>query len=348
MNLKVVPITVNIECNNCWDIFLNALKVHFPDFAMYQPSSKEFYFQDTISPATEQTIQPYVDIFNCVAGEQTYLQANDVSEFAQIVKTTDPGITENLEAGTMWLNKAKAELFVCMDDTIDKNVWRGLVTGRIISPIPPANKFDFFQDGSTAAFLNLDGNATDIGGLNSGIASGIKYIDALDNKGADSNGTGQIRITSNFSTGTSVVASAWVKWNGSSGVMPFGMRAYDAYVYLGNLGFNTFRSDVYGFDFTPYINKWVYLTVVFIEGQYGRIYLNGVAQSLSQKVSTISVSNAKISDTFCIFGTTSSRGYRDFGAIDRFRLFTRELSDLEVSQLYQAEKTYIDSIGAIL
>jgi len=347
MNLKVVPIAVNIECNNCWDIFLNALKVQFPDFAMYQPSSKEFYFQDTIPLSTEQSIQPYVDIFNCVAGEQAYLQANAVSEFAQIVKTTDPTITENLEAGTLWLNKTKAELFVCMDETTDKNVWRGLVTSRIISPIPPANKFDFFQDGSAVSFLNLDGDTTDLGGLNPGVASGVRYVDALDNQGVNSNGSGQIRINAALNTSGAIVASAWVKWNGTNSVMPYGMKSHDLYLSVGELGFNTFRGDVYGLDFTPYENKWCYLTAIFRDGQYGDIYIDGVKQVLTQRRSTILLSNAIIDNTFCIFGVTGSTGYRNFGTVDRFRLFSRELTEIEIGQLYLAEKNYIDSIGAL-
>ena len=175
----------------------------------------------------------------------------------------------------------------------------------------------------------------------------IKWAGGLEGKCAFSNRGGTIKfkklpIDENTSA---VTVAAWIKWNGVSNTMPFGFKYYDIYTYGGNLGFNTASSDITGIEFKEYINKWVYLQVVFRKNELGEIYLNGDQLSLELKSSNFDTNNAVLDSTLNIFGWGASAGYRNFGYIERLKLFSRDLTQAEAKLLFDAEKAYINSIN---
>jgi len=347
-------ITVNPECKNCWGIFLDTLKKSFPEFAMYDG---DFYFSDPedrydeesdsyLPPITEQDVQDWLDSFTCEKAEEEAYSSGDM--FVDIVvKNTDPTITENLDIDKIWVNKKTGDLFTCIDNTPDKNIWVGTKSGKLIRPIPPADKFDFYGDGSSVAFYKLSGDTRDSGGLYNGVDTRIAWEPYFDEYVADSrlNGTIKIKGLPFDDTTPKVTVSCWFKWNGKNGVMPFGWDQYDIYITSGKLGFNTFRGDIYGIDFKKYNKKWVYLTVTFVNGDYGSIFVNGVRQELSQQLSSIQSSQAKMSPNFTIFGHNLSSGYRRAGQIGRLRIFSKGLSDVEVGELTMSEVDLIRSVG---
>jgi len=330
------------KTGDCWDIFLNSLKINFSNFVQYKEGILYFLPGDT-----QEDIQSWIDSFECnIAEDEIYNSVQNI-DINTVVRTVDPTIYENLSKDIIWVNKRTGEIFTCIDDTIDANIWRGTSPGKLIRPIPPADKLDFYDDGSCVGFYKLCDNARDSTGKYHGKDYLINYVQAYDGLVADSvkyNGT--IKINLPFSNTTDIVVVAgWIKWKGQNATMPFGWASYDLYCYGGNLGFNTARGDLYGIDFRDYKNKWIYVVVEFKKGEVGNLFINGIKQSLSQRLGSFNSGSALIDDTFSIFGWKSGRSYRKFGEVGRVRIFNRALSDLEVEEITEAEFQLVRSLG---
>lgn len=329
----------NITCLN---IFLDALKIEFDSFAQFY-EDKLYFTVDSL----ESNVQTFIDTFDCAAAENVVL--NTFPETVDVLKQSkDPTISINPSGtGVVWVNEKTGDSFVCTNNTPNENVWVGMKTGKLIRPVPPADKFDFFGDSSIILFAPLNGTAEDMGGLYNGNEQRIVYEDLFDEQIASSTNNGTIKfenlpITSET---TDITVTSWVYWTGKNSTMPFGWDAYDIWCQDGNLGFNTFNSDLYGFNFKDYKNQWIYLSIVFKQGTLGKIFINGAEQILSQKRGTFNSAKGILSNKFSIFGVNTSTGYRNFGKIGRVRLFNRELNTLEIQTLTQAEVNMITSVG---
>jgi len=86
------------------------------------------------------------------------------SEVQEIIRSNEnPTTTINpSENGILWVNYTTNEIFVCMDNTLNQNIWKGN-NGTSISP-KPVYKFDILGDNSAVSFLQLDDDLTDMGG----------------------------------------------------------------------------------------------------------------------------------------------------------------------------------------
>ncbi len=76
---------------------------------------------------------------------------------------TNPLITTNAKIHSKWLNLTTAELFVCLDNTVDANVWYGS-NGSIASPnVAPKNPTNDFPSNlySTQSYSHIFSGATD-------------------------------------------------------------------------------------------------------------------------------------------------------------------------------------------
>lgn len=340
--MELFKYNTDISNVSCSETFLSALKIQFDEFAQYY--NNELYFSvDTL----QSEVQDFVDNFNCDEAKQ--IVADTVLNSADIVKNfRDPTISENpSETGLVWINEITGDSFICTNNTLDANVWVGMKTGRLIRPVPPADKFDFFDDDSCVLFSELNGNANDVGGLYNGVETSIYWEPAFDHKVASSRNNGTIKFNNlPFNSSTEAVTlSAWVYWNGNNAVMPFGWRGCDLWCESGNLGFNTFHSDLFGVDYTEYKNKWVYLSVIFEKNAIGRIFINGVEQTLSEKRPGFAPTSMKMDSTLSIFGSNVGSGYRQFGSVGRVRVFNRALTPEEVGAITQAEVDMITYIG---
>jgi hypothetical protein len=339
--MEYIEYDLNItqEAGDCWGIFLDALKLNFSNFAMYQNNKLYFLPEDN-----QEEIQEWINNFKCSEGEDTVYNGVSNIDITTVVRTVDPTIYENLDKDIIWINKRTGEIFTCIDDSIDANIWKGTTVGKIIRPVPPANKVDFFEDHSSLFFLQMNGDAKDMGGLYHGNETGIKWKTGLDGECAYS-GRGQIRVNNLPIENTDAITiSAWVKWTGRSGTMPFGFKQYDLYCYSGNLGFNTAGGDLLGFSFKEYRNKWIYLTVVFKRGEPGDIYINGEKQELTQILRKFSSVKATWENYICIYGWGWDRGYRAFGYTERVRAFSKALTEKEVQELTFAETSFINKL----
>ena len=89
------------------------------------------------------------------------------------------------------------------------------------------------------------------------------------------------------------------------------------------------------------------MVTVFRHQEIGEIYINGVKQTLTNFLGSFDSNNTDFGSQFNVFGWGSSSGYKDFGCIDRLRLFNRELTESEVNILSQSEIDYIKTIKEI-
>jgi hypothetical protein len=260
------------------------------------------------------------------------------------ISDENPTINVNPEIeNAIWLNRKTAETFVCVDNTPDKNIWKGS-KGTIIAPTT-LTKFDLFEDGSTIAVYPLDGNLHDLGGKYNGAPNPIrrdpvyevgKFNKCVKSRGNLYNCKFHIPELESYDV---ITVSAWLNWTGSySGIMPFGFYKYDIYIYGNALGFNTSCGDIYGIrNARNYYRKgWFHLVAEFHRGDVSKnkIWINGQKQDLYQIYSRPNNSYAIFKQDFYIFGWGISSGYRNFGMVDHVRLFKRALTDDEVLTLY--------------
>jgi len=347
MDYKKIEFNLPDKTGDCWNLFLNSLAYNFDKFVMYKEAAREFYFKEMTNEEKEEC-QDWINNFKCSEAEEELYNISDDITINTIIRTVDPTIYENLEKDILWINKRTGEMFTCIDNTIDRNIWRGTSPGKLIRPIPPADKLDFFNDGSCVGFHKLTENALDSTGKYHGVDRGIEYKQVFDGFVASSikkNGTIKIKKLPFDSNTETVTISAWIKWTGINSVMPFGWNNYDIYLNRGYLGFNTARGDIFGFDYTPYKNKWVYAVFEFKKGEPGKIYLNGQEIAIGQIMSSFGTSTAVMNSTLTIFGWKTGSSYRKFGEIGRVRIFNRSLTPQEIIEITSSEVELIRNLG---
>jgi len=259
---------------------------------------------------------------------------------ANVISLNNPQVTTNpLFKGFVWLNIKTLEKFECVKNNKDDNVWIG-DKGTIIMNIPPADKVDFFGDKSGIALFKFNNSLTDESGKYKAVKNGdVTYVEGKEKLAVYSNG-GQLRINKlPFNKDTKEVnVSFWFKWNGMNYQMPIGFYKCDLYICKsGKLGFNTGNGDNFGVDINKYKNKWIHVSANFRKFEYGDIFINGKKQTLKQNCSKISKYNMYFSNYLCVFGWGVTNSYRKAGAVDRLRIFTRNLTESEVDLIYKTE-----------
>lgn len=328
--------------SDCLDIFLNSLKLHISSFAMYYKNEIWFTLMNK-----EEEVQTFVDNFDCGVADAE-LRIVYPEEPEMIIMQGEPTTSFNpRNKGLIWINEVTGKMFTCTSNDRNKNIWVASDNGDVIRPVPGADKFDYFEDGSATAFYKFNSNCLDVGGQYHGAEDGVSWPQGLEDNCAFSNDSGRITIKNlPFSNDSGAITVAgWVNWNGISGCMPFGFKRHAAYCYGGNIGFTTSAGDIQGADFSKYANKWVYLIMTFRDGEYGEMYYYGVPQPTTKLYKNIKSKYADLESTFNIFGWGRDKGYRKFGLIDRLRLFNRGLTPEEALQLSEAEMEFIKSIN---
>ena len=113
------------------------------------------------------------------------------------------------------------------------------------------------------------------------------------NQALSFNGSNDVTLSSipvNTTAGAQNTVSFWMKWDGTSGVMPFGWSSYDLWFASACFGINTGNSDVLGISSSGLANTWVHVAVVFYNGvpsaSNDAIYINGVKQTITQCLSS--------------------------------------------------------------
>jgi|GEM_PF-5053101 len=165
----------------------------------------------------------------------------------------------------------------------------------------------------------------------------VAYVEGHNGKGLQVN-EGQVSIPLSdlgFDKNTQTVSvSFWFKWSGTNDSMPVGFNFYDAWIYNGFFGYNTAQSDIYGIN-NPYIKgEFVHTVLIFNKGDYNlnSMYINGVKQTLSQKLTAQLKSLTIFENNLNINGWSGNVGHRCNGdVIDDLKVFNRALTDDEVA-----------------
>jgi hypothetical protein len=132
--------------------------------------------------------------------------------------------------------------------------------------------------------------------------------------------------------------SFWMYWDGTDNVIAASFGAYDLWFNGGSFGFNTNASDIYGRASAGLANGWHHVAVVFTVGNVtaNKMWIDGVAQTLSQRLNTPYVPNAVLSLPLRLGGYGPSTYFRFMGRVDELRVYSGAISDADVSTAYTA------------
>jgi len=149
-------------------------------------------------------------------------------------------------------------------------------------------------------------------------------------------------VAVNTTTGGVNTVAFWMKWNGNGNQMPFawGGTYYDLFLGNGYFGINTGNGDMLGIPFTStnYAEEWVHVAAVFPNGtpttNNAKLFINGVPQTLAKCTGNMPSSKTATSNVFLSgWNTNNTSTYKFGGAIDDVRVYSRELTEVEVMAL---------------
>lgn len=140
----------------------------------------------------------------------------------------------------------------------------------------------------------------------------------------------------NITAGAKTSVSFWMYWDGTNSVMPMGWFRHDLWLVSGHFGFNTGNSDVFGISSAGLANRWTHVVAVFTNGNVAAdaLYIDGVAQVMSQRLSAPANGNAVVNSILRIGGWQSDTGYRFSGRIDEVKVYDGQLTPAEVTTLF--------------
>ena len=145
-------------------------------------------------------------------------------------------------------------------------------------------------------------------------------------------------VAANTAAGAKTTVSFWMYWNGANSVMPVGWFRHDLWLVSGHFGFNTANSDVFGISSAGLANRWVHVSAIFTNGSVtsNKLYIDGVSQTLTQRLSTPSLGNAVVNANLRVSGWQSDAGYRFRTRVDEVNVFDGEMTQSQVLTQYNA------------
>ena len=140
----------------------------------------------------------------------------------------------------------------------------------------------------------------------------------------------------NTTGGAKTSVSFWMYWDGTNSVMPMGWNRHDLWLVSGHFGFNTGNSDVFGISSAGLANRWVHVVAEFTNGNVAAnaLYIDGVAQVLTQRLSTPANAFAVVNATLRVGGWQTDTNYRFSGRIDEVKVYDGQLTPVEVTTLF--------------
>jgi len=142
----------------------------------------------------------------------------------------------------------------------------------------------------------------------------------------------------NTAAGAKTSVAFWMFWDGTNSVMPIGWFGYDLWLVGGHFGFNTGNSDVYGISSAGLASGWHHVAAVFTNGivASNKLYIDGAAQSLTQRLSTPNNTASFVNSTLRAGGWQRDSNYRFSGRLDEVKVYDGELTPGEVSTIHLA------------
>jgi RHS repeat-associated protein len=208
----------------------------------------------------------------------------------------------------------------------------------------PAAYWRLDETGAGTVAADLSGN-NNSGTISGGVVKGLTGALTTDTDAAmgfdGASGTVTVNLAGiNTAAGAQTTVELWMYWLGSNTCcqMPFGFNNYDLELYPGGgFGFNTANGDLYGMDLSlvPQ-NAWVHVAAVFTNGNVtqNQLYLNGVQQTLTQRVSTPVARS--VTPQANISGWPTYANARFNGRLDEVSVYYGTLSATRIQAHYQA------------
>lgn len=143
-------------------------------------------------------------------------------------------------------------------------------------------------------------------------------------------------LSSHHEAQTSV--SFWMYWNGTDNIIVASFDAYDLHISGGHFGFNTNNADIYGISSSGLANGWHHVAAVFTAGNLSgnKLWIDGVAQTLTQRMGTPVLSRATFGQPTRLGGYGPSTGFRFMGRLDELRIYSGAISATQVSSDHTA------------
>lgn len=150
---------------------------------------------------------------------------------------------------------------------------------------------------------------------------------------------GSIQVTGlpvdTVTNGAKTTVTFWMNWDGTNNVMPMGWNFHDIWIVNGDIGFNTWRGDIYGVSSAGLENGWHHIAVEFTNGDVlsNRMHIDGVEQVLTQRSGSPNNSSAYVNSELRVGGVSNSTVYDFHGFIDEFRVYESALSTAQIEAI---------------
>jgi hypothetical protein len=237
-------------------------------------------------------------------------------------------IFTTVSQATNWLNQTGKYFLI-------KTGYENIVTSNLTLNLDPAWYTSY--PGTGTAWNDISGNNSNFTLIN-GVGFSTIGQGSLSFDGTDDVSTGYVSNI-NSTAGQYNTVTFWMYWAGNSGGFPFELGGYRLWTPGTNFGFNTGNGDIYGIDGTPLINTWVHVTAVFYNGAYtgnNKLYINGVLQTLTQRVGSASSGTATAGVAIGGFqGAYTSYPFQ--GKIGPFQIYNGELTQAQILQNFNAQ-----------
>ena len=147
--------------------------------------------------------------------------------------------------------------------------------------------------------------------------------------------------------GTTTTVEMWTKCISLNGKMFFGWLYYDVWTQGDTVGYNTGASDIYGISAAQVsslgiVGNWRHLVFEMrsdVSYTNNKIYVNGVNQSLSQQYSSENAGTRNFNSGNGTICGWLGGGYYMNQQVSSFRVYNRALTQAEITQNYNAQKS---------
>lgn len=258
-----------------------------------------------------------------------------------IYSQEDPKINSNpLKIGQIWTNIKTGQIWVCIDNTEDANVWINQ-KDQYIRPLPDIEKFDVFGDGSALSFVPFQDGPIDLSGIYKLSEHGaIQYDNTLLGHSAKFDGKSYV-LYENLTpiNSDSITTTLWFKCDGR----PTRDRCLFHCSYSGTNTFSIWvrRNQLFVIiNDTTITSSKVYKPDEIVQPFFvaltsnGNYYINGVLDRKTKR----SVNPRHFKMQTIIGADRDGRSINDWfvGHISNVRIFNRVLTDQEIKDLYEA------------
>lgn len=141
-----------------------------------------------------------------------------------------------------------------------------------------------------------------------------------------------------ISAGAKTSVAFWMYWDGTDSVMPVGWTSHSLLLQGGSFGFHSGNGDIFGIASAGLSGGWHHVVAVFTNGSVAanQLYIDGAAQTLTQRQGAPNPANAVVSSDLRIGGWGQNSSYRFSGRIDEMLVYKDALVQADVTAIYNA------------